>query len=289
MGLGSSKFNIRLNHHHHNNRGGGQNSKGSKGSNNSLLNINDDEIDRVQLQHHVGKCYWGANFSAPLLEQLRNGEANVLDVGCGPATWLCDMATDFRCSNFYGVDIDRTFPNQLPYNVQIVLADITTRIPFKDIFDLVYMRHMLSYFIDAQWEKRIIPELLRVTKSGGYIEIQEAEYGFQRPGPILADFEAKVRKRSRDPLFIRRLPTLLNNTGQFGPVREEERTYRLGRWGGELGEMMATNVFSMLLFVLTRAKVIEKNDIPRIMQTLRTELEKQSTTVKYYRYYAQKL
>jgi tRNA G46 methylase TrmB len=30
---------------------------------------------------------------------------NVLDVGCGPATWLLELATEYPANNFYGIDI----------------------------------------------------------------------------------------------------------------------------------------------------------------------------------------
>lgn len=39
--------------------------------------------------------------TTPLFEK----EVNVLDVGCGPATWLMDLSTEYPNSNFYGIDI----------------------------------------------------------------------------------------------------------------------------------------------------------------------------------------
>lgn len=39
--------------------------------------------------------------TGPLFEK----DLNVLDAGCGPATWLLELSTEFPASQFYGFDI----------------------------------------------------------------------------------------------------------------------------------------------------------------------------------------
>ena len=43
--------------------------------------IIDEEVERLQRQHRLYKRIWQNNFSAPVEEKLKNGDARVLDVG----------------------------------------------------------------------------------------------------------------------------------------------------------------------------------------------------------------
>ena len=43
----------------------------------------DEEVDRLQMQHYLSRYIWQSNFSAPVCELLKNGgeDVRVLDVG----------------------------------------------------------------------------------------------------------------------------------------------------------------------------------------------------------------
>jgi hypothetical protein len=47
-----------------------------------------------------------------LTEPLFQREINVLDVGCGPATWLLELATEHPKASFYGIDIAGWLSNE---------------------------------------------------------------------------------------------------------------------------------------------------------------------------------
>jgi SAM-dependent methyltransferase len=100
-----------------------------------------------------------------LTTQLFENELNVLDVGCGPATWLMELATEYPKSNFYGVDITGwflchsvhlrtqlshaafyidTFPQAIyPPNLHLQIANVLEPLPFDVKFDFVQLRHRL--------------------------------------------------------------------------------------------------------------------------------------------------
>ncbi|RUO96634.1 S-adenosyl-L-methionine-dependent methyltransferase [Jimgerdemannia flammicorona] len=136
---------------------------------------NNDEVDRLQLQHHLLRLAFGANFHAPVKDMLNAG-VNVLDVGCGPATWSLEMATQYKKSMFVGIDMFRVFPKDCrPVNTTFYYSNILDGLPFADnAFDIVYQRDMCLGLSKRQWPK-ILRELVRVTKPGGYIELCEPD------------------------------------------------------------------------------------------------------------------
>ncbi|CAG8683662.1 16597_t:CDS:2, partial [Funneliformis mosseae] len=46
-----------------------------------FLPNDNEEVDRLQLQHFLFRYIWKSNFSAPINDLLDQGSANVLDVG----------------------------------------------------------------------------------------------------------------------------------------------------------------------------------------------------------------
>jgi trans-aconitate methyltransferase len=64
-----------------------------------------------------------------------------LDVGCGPGSWVLDMATDFPSSEFEAFDMAETFPSAIhPPNVHFSIANLLEPLNFDIKFDFVNMR-----------------------------------------------------------------------------------------------------------------------------------------------------
>ncbi|GAA5811119.1 hypothetical protein MFLAVUS_004548 [Mucor flavus] len=151
-----------------------------------LLPEDSDESSRLNKQHIVLRYFLQKNFIAPIDKQLEEG-ITVLDSGCGPASWLFDMAKDYPNSKFYGVDITNTFPEEeKPENCELVLGNIGEHIPFPDnTFDYVHQRLLLLGLTEEMWEQNI-KELFRVLKPGGCIEIKEPDLrDLCNMGPLL--------------------------------------------------------------------------------------------------------
>ncbi|RUS15409.1 S-adenosyl-L-methionine-dependent methyltransferase [Endogone sp. FLAS-F59071] len=153
-----------------------------------LFPSDDAEVNRQRKDHFITR-----NFLAPIRNPL---EANirVLDVGCGAGTWTIEMAKEFPESNFLGMDIAQYHPTSfLPRNVMFKQANTLTGLPCLDnSIDYVFQRAAAFCFTDKEWAK-VINELARVTKPGGWIELVEYEYVFPNPCTRLAEYLNKLK------------------------------------------------------------------------------------------------
>ncbi|CAG8783062.1 33864_t:CDS:2, partial [Racocetra persica] len=136
-----------------------------------ILPNDDEEVDRLQLQHFLYRTIWNGNYSAPVTELLERGNCNVLD------------STTYSKSRFIGIDISPMFPTGIkPPNLTFHTANVLKGLPFPDDhFDFVYMRFLIIAFTEDEWTT-VISELIRVVKPGGWIELMEGNMEFEGEG-----------------------------------------------------------------------------------------------------------
>ncbi|CAG8529560.1 4856_t:CDS:2 [Diversispora eburnea] len=136
--------------------------------------IENEDVDRTHLIHFYFGVVWNSNFKSPIEKILQNG-ALILDVGCGPGTFCTDLATTYTRSNFVGLDWNPIFPTHIkPPNVSFYKHNLFEGIPFAEKkFDFIHIRFMKHCFNEIDWEQKIMPELFRVLKPGGWIEFME--------------------------------------------------------------------------------------------------------------------
>ena len=81
------------------------------------------------------------------------------------------MASEYPGADFYGIDIVPVFPQTIkPANVTFQVANVVNGLSFPDeTFDYVFMRLMSTAFSEEQWREKVIKEILRLTKVGGYV------------------------------------------------------------------------------------------------------------------------
>ncbi|KAJ3280601.1 hypothetical protein HK104_000561, partial [Borealophlyctis nickersoniae] len=86
------------------------------------------------------------------------------------------VATDFPKSTVTGLDISAVQPTTIkPSNLDFLVHNLNDPLPFpSDTFDLVRMRFLVLGLTTEQWPK-VISELVRVTKPGGYVELSEPD------------------------------------------------------------------------------------------------------------------
>ncbi|CAG8452478.1 339_t:CDS:2 [Acaulospora colombiana] len=150
----------------------------------------DDDIDKAHLMHFYYRFVWNGNFSSPtIMETLQTG-ASVLDVGCGPGSFLLDLASSHAKSAFVGIDQNPVFPTYIkPPNVSFYKHNILEGLPFAmETFDFVYLRFMKNYFNEEEWRSNVLPEILRVLKPGGWVEFMEIDEKIYNVGPITSNF-----------------------------------------------------------------------------------------------------
>ncbi|CAG8719410.1 507_t:CDS:1 [Dentiscutata erythropus] len=97
------------------------------------------------------------------------------------------MAKSYQSSTFTGVDMIPLFPQEKkPENAKFLQANVLDGLPFlDDTFDFVYMGLLVTAFTATEWGK-VIPEIVRVTKQGGWIEFMESDFQYHNEGPTTA-------------------------------------------------------------------------------------------------------
>jgi ubiquinone/menaquinone biosynthesis C-methylase UbiE len=119
----------------------------------------------------------------------------VLDVACGPGSWLIDLAeTVPTISHLVGVDISKHMiavarkeaeERQVQDRVAFHVLDALRLFDLPDDqFDLVNMRLAISFLRSWEWPRMLL-EIRRVTQTGGIIRLTEADLPDQSSSPSL--------------------------------------------------------------------------------------------------------
>ncbi|CAG8450175.1 9280_t:CDS:2 [Racocetra fulgida] len=170
----------------------------------------DEEIDRLQMQHYLARYILQSNFCAPVNNRLKR-------------TFTLEMAYDYPNSHFIGIDINPMFPKEIkPRNVEFEEADVLEDLPYADeSFDFIVIRNMITSFTVHDWESKIWKELIRVLKPGGYIETK--------------NIDLTMTTRLEDIYKF----TILKN------IEHKSKMIPVGTWGDRIGKIMADD-FVML-------------------------------------------
>ncbi|KAI8338824.1 S-adenosyl-L-methionine-dependent methyltransferase [Blakeslea trispora] len=139
----------------------------------------------INTQTHPCISIYISNFHAPVEDMLKEG-INVLDSGCGPATWTFEIGENYPRSRIYGVDASCVFPeNVKPANVEFAIGNIAKRIPHEDcMFHYIHQRLLIMGLTDEDWTNAL-KEHYRILKPGGYIESVEVGITMQFSSPFL--------------------------------------------------------------------------------------------------------
>ncbi|OBZ85481.1 Demethylmenaquinone methyltransferase [Choanephora cucurbitarum] len=133
-----------------------------------MLPKDDKEIDRLHQEHFVTKELLGFNIMTDALKFLdfQNDQLNVLDVCCGPATWLCETSLEYPNSKFIGVDMCSLWPQIIkPVNLSFSEANVLQGIPYPD---------KSFAFKTGEWNF-VLSEIMRVLKDGGLLQCIELD------------------------------------------------------------------------------------------------------------------
>jgi len=99
-------------------------------------------------------------------------ESKLLDFGCGPG-----IMSEFFGENYIGIDIDKTRINyaiqKYPDKTFILTAPNNYILPFPDNYFEIILFNDTLHHIDNDTISRLLPELNRILKKGGFIIIRE--------------------------------------------------------------------------------------------------------------------
>ncbi|CAG8607726.1 17928_t:CDS:2 [Dentiscutata erythropus] len=246
----------------------------SKKNNDSAFSrsMDENEIDSYQVIHNVFRSIWNGNYMSPITPILLSGDAKVLDIGCGPGTWACDMSSDYRNSTFIGVETVPMFPNQKPTNVEFKLhEDFTSRFPFEDnSFDFIHLRFCWYSFTFDQWRTTAIKELVRLLKPGGWLEFVDISLDGEHLGPVTTDF---ITDRNSAPNLS-------------SEVYHEMRKIPCGSWGGNLGVHHEQAVKGLISKSIDH---LPHKTSQKMMEQMLYEFKERRTYSYCHRIYVQKL
>ncbi|CAG8454302.1 674_t:CDS:2 [Acaulospora morrowiae] len=261
------------------------------------LHQNEEITTQAQSQHHVHRFIWQSNFSSPVEELLRKGNARVLDVGCGEGPWVLDLASEFQWSLFTGVDVSPVFDHKIgQLNATFIKADVLNGLPFDpDTFDFVHVGFVP--FSEKQWQERIARELVRMCKPGGWIEVMDNDNEICQSGLITKKLDAAyrgyltVKSENNEPLINPRFEEYLTSTGQIINIKREEKSCNLGSRGGQLGihlvqEMIAK--WERAKEVMSELMGVTIEEFNAHIRTFEKEVNDSKTYIKYLRVYGQK-
>ena len=109
---------------------------------------------------------------------------HVLDVACGPGSWVLDMAHNYRDINFFGIDLD---PAMVRYarstasisarkDVLFAVGNMHALSPrLNACFDVVHARFVKEATAMRQWPT-LLKGLLHLCRPGGYVILTECNY-----------------------------------------------------------------------------------------------------------------
>ena len=201
------------------------------------------ETNRLDFQHYLMRHVMQRNYLAPLRDPR-----GILDVGCGTGRWAQEVAQAFPRARIFGLDLVDSIIKKgdlAPANFRFLQGDILQELPFPDMtFDFVHQR-FLHAAIPAQSWPHVVQELVRVTRTGGWIELAESDLVAHNQGPAMQRFSRwafeLIRSRGIDPQISTQLGTLLQRAGCVN-LQMYKVNVPIGKWGGRIGAMSAADM-----------------------------------------------
>lgn len=113
------------------------------------------------------------------------------------------MAKEYPNASFTGIDHRPLFKAKPPPNVTIEHGDIFATLPFNDnTFDFVFMRFLALEIPESKFEENLIPELVRVLKPNGYLEIMDFDVQVGNEGPVTQQLTSAGKQDLLFTMFI---------------------------------------------------------------------------------------
>ncbi|CAG8570394.1 15617_t:CDS:2 [Dentiscutata erythropus] len=248
--------------------------------NSKLFNkgVSDNEIERLQKQHWFFKRIWQSNYSAPIEEKLRAG-VKVLDIGYDDHLFISSFNMELA-------------------NVKFLKANILDGLPFlDDSFDFVHMGLLVTAFTATELKEKVFPEIIRITKQGGWIEFMESDIQYLNEGPTTARLTNALTSFMKSKGILEPLNTYIpqsiedNEKIQKG-IQTEEKTCFVGKWAGDLGRMAVEDIangWTAIKAPLSKAMKMKSQEYDELVATFSKEVEQNRTYFKTWRFVAQKI
>lgn len=255
------------------------------------MNLNEQEISRLDFQHFILRQVLRGNYVAPLQKPQ-----TILEVGGGTGRWCYEMAQSFpqasviRCNRVEAKSVSQ----KMPHNYNFVQADLSRGLPFPNqYFDFVHQRSLFFSIPTVAW-LQLLHELVRVTAPGGWVELVEMLGPGSKPGPYVKQaIQWRDEASLRLGVDVKRLDTLNNDLRQagFAHLKGYAIPVPIGSWGGHIGRMMASNIIAVQQII--QPVIVEQLGVSAAQFEQNSIMEQQEWdqvhgTVIFYVVYAQR-
>jgi SAM-dependent methyltransferase len=248
----------------------------------SLLPRQPAGIDRLDVRHHALREHLGANYLAPIA-----APGLVLDAGCGSGQWGFDLCAELPGTRVIGLDL---VPGRAvrPDGCAYVRGDILQGLPFRGgRFDFVHQRFLVADVPLVSWPA-VVADLVRTLRPGGWIELVEPRMVLEPAGPATARlFEltldlAGARGLDTGTVVADSIDDYLRQAG-LTSVDRHDVTLPIGRWGGRVGDLMASDArgsLSRTAEVLHSLAGLPREEGMDLVEALEAEFEEHRTTFR---------
>ncbi|GHO82368.1 hypothetical protein KSZ_03740 [Dictyobacter formicarum] len=205
------------------------------------------------------------------------------------------MVQEFPQAHIYGIDTDAPAPHiQFSARCHFSQNDILQGLPYADhTFHYVHQRLLVGGIPTYYWPATL-QELVRVTQSGGWIELLETGNVYHNAGPTTKQLQAwwdeGMTTRGFDLSIMPTIDVLLTRHGVIN-VHMEKIQVPLGTWAGRPGELLGLDlfeVFKSLKAVYTEKLGIQPELFDHMVALLPKEWESHRTTYEMYSVFGQK-
>jgi ubiquinone/menaquinone biosynthesis C-methylase UbiE len=210
------------------------------------------EEKRLDLQHHVFRYLLKGNYVAPLGERV----THILDVGSGTGIWGQEVASQFPATSVFGLDLEPPRPlspavsgpsSPPPPNYHFVQGNVLQGLPFRDdTIDFTHQRFLVGAIPTQDWP-RVVQELARVTRPGGWIELLEFSITIANAGPVTEQLYKWLQdiclSRGIDLTRAEEIDMLLTQAG-LRQVRQQPIDVPLGAWDTQVGVLIERNAIA---------------------------------------------
>ncbi|CAI2178760.1 19507_t:CDS:2 [Funneliformis geosporum] len=257
----------------------------------------DEECDRLHMQHFLMRYAWQGNFASPIKHILNGENSKILDVGCGAGSWSFEMASNYPNSNVTGVDISPVQPLEVkPKNVTFIQANILDGLKFADeTFDFIFQRFLVGGIPKDKWSS-VIEELTRMLKPGGYLELMEFNVLSESLGPSSTIYGNALitlcEQRNLESKMVPKLKYYVEQQEQFEEIKEEGKLICGGREAGKLGQTMNEDImrfYENMKIVMMPILQVTSEEYDEMIKTIKEEWFERNSYSRFVRVYARKI
>ncbi|KUJ12577.1 S-adenosyl-L-methionine-dependent methyltransferase [Mollisia scopiformis] len=134
-----------------------------------MLPNDEREQDRLDLQHHSFRIMLdGKLHLAPLANPQR-----VLDIATGTGIWAIEFAQEYPEAVVIGTDLSPIQPGYVPPNCQFQVDDAEEEWTFREPFDYIHARAIVTCFKN---NKTMAQKIFDGLAPGGYFELQDPSF-----------------------------------------------------------------------------------------------------------------